>query len=304
MSAPLSPQWRRFVLSPGALLVLLVLMTVHPAGAVPPAFPAISLVEVTADFPVTRVQPLFPGSVSTAVFADDWFHTPWTYPSDPQVLHRHGLGLLIDPRGYVMTSQHLVGYPGDHQKISVEILATADARALAREGHTSTGRLVAADPSRDLALLLLDEPPGYGQDPGVPPLAPAPYPPLEIGSPINLLAETSISADTLGYALIPGQVTRYAKWPSPDPTESARLLDPILGESREVAGLIPVRLTTPTTAVAPAARTLPLPGTPAFDATGRVVGLVTGLQSTTDPDLAFIIPLQAGLELLSRFTDG
>ncbi|MBE3576156.1 MAG: trypsin-like peptidase domain-containing protein [Limnochordales bacterium] len=316
MSAPSSPPRKWFFFSSGILPVLLMLVTAPPARTTTPAFPVFALVEITAEFPAPSLPSVFSRPLGIDLFAEDWSRTPWTYPPDPRALRRVGLGILIDPRGYILTSQHLVGYPGDHQKLNARILspvatdpATAAGLASATPALTVTGagtplavRLVAVDPVHDLALLLTSEPPAYR--PNSPELV-ASLLPLEPGSAVSLVGGSVAGSDLSGLTLLPGEVTRYNRWPSADAQATAHLIDPLLGETREVSGLVPIRLLQVPVLAAAATSTsstgfaAPLPGGPAFDRNGQVVGLVTGLVATSDPDLAFLVPLQVGLQLMS-----
>ncbi|HHV56014.1 MAG TPA: hypothetical protein GXX55_11315 [Firmicutes bacterium] len=308
----------------GTVIVAALLGMVEGIGHAASANPFPFIVAITADFPAVSPEPVFPRSPTDAFFAEDWVRTPWAYPRKPRVLHREGLGLLVDPRGYVLTTQHLVGFFGDQQRITVRI-SSSTGRAGTPEGVYSA-RLMAVDPLHDLALLALETRPAAGAagSPAVPEAASilpaldlweaAPTePPPDTNWPVKVLVPLPGGRiDSATLQELPALVTSHlpaAGPPSPDRSNSSRepllLFDPILEELRPSGGLIPLRLA-PASSGQPATDLpgfLP-PGAPVLHEDGRLFGLATGLlPPDRNPGLTFVASLQAGRELLEGFLE-
>lgn len=74
---------------------------------------------------------------------------PWDGQGDAPV--RSGTGFIIDERGYILTNQHVVGNPGERQRITVAL--TTD-----QFKGTVEAKLVGADAMLDLAVLKIEKP--------------------------------------------------------------------------------------------------------------------------------------------------
>lgn len=82
-------------------------------------------------------------------------------------LHSLGSGLIVDPRGYIITNRHVV-----HRAQRIEVTLPGDA-------NTYFGRLIGEDSETDLALIKIDPH-------AIPGLAPRPFPTARLGDSSHL----------------------------------------------------------------------------------------------------------------------
>jgi len=93
-------------------------------------------------------------------FRDFFWFNPWPdTPQGPQI--QRGTGFIISEEGYILTNQHVVGNPGDNQKIRVKLNTP--------QFHGEVeARLVGADYGLDLAVLQIDKPAALDKLPTIP----------------------------------------------------------------------------------------------------------------------------------------
>jgi len=119
--------------------------------------PAVVYIEVTWPAPERSSRNPF---ANDPFFRDFFWFNPWPEtPRGPQI--SRGSGFIISEEGYILTNQHVVGNPGDGQKVTVK-LHTPDF-----QGEVEA-RIVGADYGLDLAVLQIDKPRGLDKLPTVP----------------------------------------------------------------------------------------------------------------------------------------
>src|SRR5690606_37595986 len=119
--------------------------------------PAVRRIE--AEWPVPERQARNPFA-NDPFFRDFFWFSPWPdTPRTPQV--QRGTGFIISEEGYILTNQHVVGNPGEDQKITVKLNTPQFQGEVEAE-------LVGADYRLDLAVLKIEKPEGLDKLPTVP----------------------------------------------------------------------------------------------------------------------------------------
>ena len=118
-----------------------------------------AVVYIEAEWPAPERQVRNP-IANDPFFRDLFWFSPWPQtPQGPTI--QRGSGFIISEDGYILTNQHVVGNPGDNQKITVKL-------------HTPNfqgsveATLVGADYRLDLAVLKIDKPDGLDKLPTIP----------------------------------------------------------------------------------------------------------------------------------------
>jgi len=118
-----------------------------------------AVVYIEAEWPVPERQARNPFA-NDPFFRDFFWFRPWPdTPRTPQV--QRGTGFIISEEGYILTNQHVVGNPGEDQKITVKLNTPKFQGEVEAE-------LVGADYRLDLAVLKIEKPEGLDQLPTVP----------------------------------------------------------------------------------------------------------------------------------------
>lgn len=92
-----------------------------------------------------------------------WFGDQFLFPSpgQPEPKRSAGTGFIIDKEGHILTNQHVVGDPGEGQKVTVRITTPT------YEGEVEA-EIIGADYQLDLAVLKIEKPQGLDEFPTLP----------------------------------------------------------------------------------------------------------------------------------------
>jgi len=121
-----------------------------------------AVVFVSAEWPAPPVDDQFNPFFNDPFFRF-WFGDRFLFPSPGQAEPKQsaGTGFIIDKEGHVLTNQHVVGDPGEGQKITVRITTPT------YEGEVEA-ELIGSDYQLDLAVLKIEKPKGLDEFPTLP----------------------------------------------------------------------------------------------------------------------------------------